>query len=152
MPKTYDVDWNGPAVKRIVFDATLAGINSTMGSCVRSAQENTPVLTGNLRRSIKIQDLAAEERNVISGLWGSADVNYALAIEAGLMSRTVNVQAHTRKLKSGKVQQVSAHTRNQTARPGVYMLRNAADQHYPSLRSRIASRVRNQLAKQSAGA
>lgn len=160
MPKHYDVDWNGPQVQAIVRQASMDGINITMGACVAEAQPNTPYVTGNLRRSIKIQELAKQEGGVIAGYWGSADVNYALAVEEGTKGGTVQVQAHdvrahTRKIRA-VTQQVRAHTRGPftretTPREGVFMLQNAAKNEYPKLAGRISDRVSRRLARQRRG-
>ncbi len=114
MPRNKGVklDWKGKEVRRRVVEATKEAINETMGDAVAEAQPNTPYLTGNLRRSEKIQDLAAEHGGVIEGLWGSADVDYALPVEVGTATR-----------------------------PGVFMLTNAADSQYPTLAGRIAKKL-----------
>ena len=119
MPRTWDVDWKGKEIRQRVIQATREAINETMGDCVVEAQPNTPVVTGNLRRSIKIQELAEERNGVVSGLWGSSDtaVGYALAIEAG------------------------SHTRSGNFVQGRFMLRNAADSQYPTLQGRIKRKL-----------
>ena len=47
------------------------GLNETMGDSVQVAQSNTPVITGNLRRSIKIQETARPLSLVNSASSGS---------------------------------------------------------------------------------
>ena len=106
----YKFDWNGGEVRRKVVRAAARGINATMGECVEDAQSNTPWITGNLRRSIKIQELAREVNGRIVGLWGSADVDYALYVETGTRGR-----------------------------PGRNMLRGAAAAKYPGLGRNIKS-------------
>ncbi len=113
MPKGFKLDWKGDDVLKQVVKATKDGIDEVMGECVVDAQANTPVLTGNLRRSIKPQEPAHEEGDVVVGVWGSADVDYALPVEVGSRGR-----------------------------PGRNMLRNAADKNYPRLEETIAKRLR----------
>ena len=110
MPETWDVNWKGPEVQRTWFEAARKGIDDTMAKCIEDAQPNTPYDTGNLRRSEKIQQLAHRERETVVGLWGvtAEDADYAIFIEVGARGR-----------------------------PGVNMLRNAADKEYPKLQSRI---------------
>ncbi len=96
-----------------VVETTKDGIDEVMGECVVDAQADTPVLTGNLRRSIRPQEPAHEEGDVVVGVWGSADVNYSLPVEVGARGRS-----------------------------GVNMLRNAADKNYPRLEDTIAKRLR----------
>ena len=111
--KGYRLDWKGNEVKRRILQAARRGIDETMGACVEDAQPNTPVVTGNLRRSIKIQELAQQRGDTVSGLWGSADVNYALWVETGARGR-----------------------------PGVNMLRGAASKEYPKLSGRIRDNLK----------
>ena len=124
MPKGFKLDWKGDDVLKQVVKATRQGIDEVMGECVVDAQANTPVLTGNLRRSIKPQEPAHEEGDVVVGVWGSAgignreseeDVGYAFYVEVGSRGR-----------------------------PGRNMLRNAADKNYPRLEDTIAKRLRRQ--------
>lgn len=145
--KTYDVTWNGTQIRNHVFQSTKNAINEVMGDCVAEAQPNTPYVTGNLRRSIKIQELAKQERETVAGLWGSADVDYALAVESGTDGGPVQVSAHTRQIKrTGTTQSVRAHTRETNPRPGVNMLRNAADSNYKNLAPKIKANLRNKIA------
>ena len=104
------VDWRGDEVRKNLLEASRKAINEVMADCVRDAVPNTPYVTGNLRRSEKIQRLATIRRNEVSGDWGMSDedANYAIHVEAGTGSR-----------------------------PGRYMLRNAADKVYPTLTGRI---------------
>ena len=113
MPKGFKLDWKGDDVLKQVVKATKEGIDEVMGECVVDAQADTPVLSGTLRRSEKIQEPAHEEGDVVVGVWGSADVDYALPVEAGARGR-----------------------------PGRNMLRNAADKNYPRLEETIAKRLR----------
>lgn len=146
MPRDYEIDWKGPQVRMAVFDATKDAINEIMGDCVVEAQRNTPVVTGNARRSIKIQELARQDGNTVAGLWGSADVAYFLSLEVGTQGGPVNVTAHSRRAPSGTIHNVRAHVRQTAPRPGRYMLRSASDSHYPRLAGRIRENLQGRLA------
>ena len=135
--KGFKLDWKGDDVLKQVVKATRQGIDEVMGKCVEDAQANVPVRTGNLKRSIKPQEPAHEERGVVVGVWGSADVNYALAVEVGTTGGSIQVKAHTRKGRS-----LRAHSRQTSPRRGRNMLRNAADKNYPRLEETIAKRLR----------
>ena len=112
MPPRGRVNWKGDSVRDKVLTATRKGIDATMGDAVATAQPNTPWVTGNLRRSIRIVELAKVKGNEIVGVWGSAspNVDYARYVEAGAQGRS-----------------------------GRYMLRNAADVEYPKLNANIKS-------------
>ena len=97
---------------RGVQRATAFGIDQTMAACVRHADPNVPVgPTGALRRSIRFEP-AEIRRGVVTGVWGSFQVNYAIYQEAG----TKYIRAK-------------------------YFLRNAADAEYPRLAGRIQRRL-----------
>ena len=53
-----------------------------MVDCVTDAKPNTPFITGALSRSIRFNPAKAEGNTVV-GVWGSFDINYALAVETG---------------------------------------------------------------------
>ena len=110
--KGVSINWKGPEVRRRVVEATKESIDETMGDCVEEAQPNTPVDTGNLRRSERIIESATEKNGVIAGLWGSADVDYAIHVEIGTATRE-----------------------------GVFMLTNAANSQYPTLPGRIKAKL-----------
>ncbi len=110
--KGVSINWKGKEVRQRVLAATKESIDETMGDCVAEAQPNTPVDTGNLRRSERIVDLATVQGNKVVGRWGSADVDYALHVEVGTATR-----------------------------PGVFMLTNAADSQYPTLPGRIRTKL-----------
>ena len=105
-----DVDWRGDEVRDTLLEASRKAINRVMGDSVANAIRNTPYVTGNLRRSEKIQRFARIRRNQVSGAWGVSDedANYAIHVEAGTATRA-----------------------------GRYMLRNAADKVYPTFTQRI---------------
>ena len=53
-----------------------------MSKAVKDAKQNVPVVTATLQGSIRIQPSEIKGEDV-DGLWGSFDVNYALAVEMG---------------------------------------------------------------------
>ena len=112
MPRGFRLDWKGDQIKDRLLNAARQGIDETMAAGVNTAKPLTPWVTGTLRRSIKIRPARIEGDRAI-GLWGSFDVNYAIYVETGTRGR-----------------------------PGVNMLRRAADQEYPKLPDRIRKRYR----------
>ena len=65
--------------------ATARALLKTAGACVADAQEDVPVQTGTYRRSIRF-DQPQEDNQGIFVVWGSFDVNYAIAVETGDIS------------------------------------------------------------------
>ena len=141
MASNTTVVWRGGAVRRRVEQATREAFDETMALCVATAKSNTPVKTAALQGSIRL-DPSRLKGNVVEGIWGSFDINYALAVEVGTRGGAVQVSAHTRTNQAGTTHNVRAHTRITNPRPGRNMLRGAADEHYPGVRQRIAKRLR----------
>lgn len=135
------VVWRGDNVRRRVVQATREAFDETMALCVVTAKSNTPVKTAALQGSIRLNPAQLVRGNVVEGVWGSFEINYALAVEVGTRGGSVQVSAHTRAGKSG-THNVRAHWRLTQPRPGRNMLRGAADEHYPDVRARIAKRLR----------
>lgn len=69
-------------MRKRVAEACRDGIDATMGACVTEAKRNVPVRTATLQGSIRF-DPAEIKGSEVSGVWGSFDVNYALAVETG---------------------------------------------------------------------
>ena len=129
---TFDVNWRGPQVLNRVEKATADAIDEVMSDCVNDAKSDVPVATASLQGSIKIVDPGGKDAGgVIAGVWGSTDINYALAIETGNF-------AYLRGQKSSA--KLSVPTRRNRGRRG--SLRRAADQNYPNLQPAIRRRIR----------
>ena len=79
------LEWNGPEVLRLMGEAALTGINATMAQAVEHAKRNHEWInrTGTLEGSIAIAEYAHKAGRGARGLWGSKDVEYALAQEIG---------------------------------------------------------------------
>ena len=123
------VDWRGPQVRRAVERASQRAIDKTTSLCVKDAKDNVPVVTATLQGSFKIQP-AEIEGNFVTGLWGSFDVNYALAVELGNRSLVPS---------GGDTQRETLPNSGRGIRTGnTGFLRGAADKEYPKLRERIA--------------
>lgn len=105
-------NWNGKKIERKYLDASRRGVDLTTARCVAPAKRLTPVITGTAQGSIQSRP-SRVERGGIVGVWGSFQVDYFFWLEIGARGR-----------------------------PGHFMLRRAADQIYPSLRSTIRSLVR----------
>jgi len=115
MPKKrggVSLKWRGPEVQASVLEATRKAIDETMGDASVEAQQNTPVRTGTLKRSIRPHQPAQVQGTRVEGEWGSHDVGYAIFVEVGTSNRS-----------------------------GRHMLTNAADQEYPKLAGRIKKRL-----------
>ena len=112
MPRGFRLFWKGDQIKDRLLNAARQGIDETMAAGVVEAKNNTPVVTGTLQGSIQFRPARIEGDRVV-GRWGSFDVNYAIYVETGTRGR-----------------------------PGVNMLRRAADQEEPKLLDRIRERYR----------
>lgn len=109
----FRLDWRGVMLQQQINSAMQAGLEETAAACIAPAKQRTPVRTGILQGSIKVDDDGAQRKDGgWSVLWGSFDVNYAYFVETG----------------TGRT-----HARA--------MLRSAADQEYPSLHERIQRRM-----------
>ena len=115
MPRGFRLDWKGDEVKKRWLKAARQGIDETMAACVVEAMKNTPVVTGTLQGSEEFEK-AVIRGDVVSGRWGSYDVEYAFYVEVGARGR-----------------------------PGKNMLRDAADKEYPKLKKRIAERFKRSI-------
>ena len=102
--------WFGNRIKDKWLEAARQAIDETMADCVNTAKPLTPVRTGTLQGSERFEPAEVKGDEVV-GEWGSFDVNYAIYVETGSRGRF-----------------------------GRYMLRQAADQHYPELKENIRRR------------
>lgn len=107
--------WRGKQVDDLVVKATKFGVNKVMENASIHARNNHPWVnrSGILEGSIRPIVRAREQGNRIIGLWGSADVRYAIFLEVGTMFH----QAFP-------------------------YLRPAADAHYPTLKRLIREAYR----------
>lgn len=109
------LEWRGDDVKRHVLQATLGGMDETLAACVRTAKPmyrpGHGLVTATLQGSIQMRP-AQLRGDVVVGVWGSFDVNYAIYVEMG----------------TGKM-----------AAQG--QLRRSADIEYPRLADRIRRRL-----------
>lgn len=82
---TRRVEWRGKQVMARMRKAQRWGVNKVMSECVIGAKNNHPWenRTGTLEGSIRIVDFATDHPRGVRGLWGSADVNYAIHLELG---------------------------------------------------------------------
>ena len=115
MPRGFRLDWKGDQIKKRLLNAARQGIDETMADCVVEAMKNTPVDTTTLQGSEEFEK-AVIRGDVVSGRWGSYDVEYAFYVEVGARGR-----------------------------PGENMLRDAADKEYPKLKKRIAERFKRSI-------
>ena len=76
------VEWLGDDVFKATQRATELAANETMALCVDDAKKNVPVVTAVLQGSIRLTPALAVGF-IVTGEWGSFDVNYALAVETG---------------------------------------------------------------------
>ncbi len=128
------LEWNGETVKRNTIRAAKWGIDATMAACVRKAKGRVAVKTSTLQGSIQMRSAKMQGRAVV-GLWGSFNVNYALAVEEGTrphVIRPVNAKALWWPGLDHPV--MSVNHPGTKARP--YLI-PAADSEYPKLAGRI---------------
>ena len=126
---TTKIDWNDDGVRKAVRAAAAKAINQVMAECLKEAREGVPLVTGTLEGSIQAwQPAQPGDSGPILGVWGSADVNYALAIELGDRSLIPAGSQPPRPPARG--------TPRNTGNKG--FLRAAADKYYPTLAERIA--------------
>ena len=135
MPKKKPkVDWKGDEVFRATLRATQLAADETLALCVDDAKNNVPVVTAVLQGSLRLEP-AEVKGSMVTGAFGSFDVNYALAVETGDRSLVGPQGAQTRESlpRSGK----GKNTGNKN------FLRNASDKEYP----KFAGRIRNHYKK-----
>ena len=108
--KQFRVKWEGDKIPARVAVAARKAIDETLALCIAPAKAETPVVTGTAQGSIQMR-LAKIIGNLVTGQWGSFDVNYFIWLEIGARGRT-----------------------------GIHMLRRAADRFYPGLADRIRAR------------
>lgn len=113
MARKFSFTYNDKVIEKQVEEAAKQGVNETMAACILIAKRLTPVVTGTAQGSIAIQEFAARKGRLILGLWGSRLVLYFIWLEIGARGR-----------------------------PGIMMLRRAADLEYPKLAERIADNLK----------
>ena len=112
MASGFRFNWRGRRIPRVIAAASKVGIDQTMAAAVPLAKQETPGITGTAQGSIQFREAVIQGRRVV-GRWGSFDVNYFIWLEIGARGR-----------------------------PGLFMLRRAADREYPNLGSRIREALR----------
>ena len=102
--------WNADQIRAQWRNAAIAGVNDTLAAAVVEAKQNHgwKNRTGTAERSIRAQPATARG-SVVTGRWGSFDVNYFLFLELGTSRMAAD-----------------------------YTLHRAADAHYPELLTHIA--------------
>jgi len=117
------LNWEGDKIKKKMDACIKKAINQTMSAAVKHAKNNHPWQnrSGTLEGSIRPVQRAKKVDEEFVGIWGSVDVNYALALELGI---GINL-----------VTGLSSFGKGTRAFP---YLRPAADAEYPNLAKRIA--------------
>ena len=80
---TIDLDWKGKLAKRQIMTAVRKGMNHNLAECVRVTKGYTPVRTGILQGSMRMEPAKEVRKGVLAGFFGSWDVNYAIYVEKG---------------------------------------------------------------------
>ena len=80
---TIDLDWKGKLALTQVKRAIVHGMNVNLAKCVQTVKPRTPVQTGILQGSMRMEPAREIEKNIVSGYFGSWDVNYAIFVEKG---------------------------------------------------------------------
>lgn len=78
-----DLKWNGKLARNQVERAIEQGMNVNLARCVQVVKTKTPVRTGILQGSMRMEPARKVEKNIIAGHFGSWDVNYAIFVEKG---------------------------------------------------------------------
>ena len=129
----FSFDLSGLRVDEVLSNvekATKDGIDEVMSDCVgyikrrRAGRHRLPT-----RGVFKIVEPARKDGGEIAGVWGSTDINYALAIETGDFSYLQGQPSDGERVE----------TRKNKGNRG--SLRKAADQHYRELPDAIARRT-----------
>jgi hypothetical protein len=107
------LDWKGVNVLSAIRTATLAGVNKTMADAVIHAKRNHDWQnrTGILEGSVKIVRYAHTEGEIVSGLWGSADVVYALTQDLGSVKRNIPARPYLRPAAEAQYPNLAANIR-----------------------------------------
>ena len=74
------VKWFGPKVKRRVYEAIRQGMDDTLAEAVGEIVSLTPVVTGRLSGSMRMEPTRIQG-NKVTGFVGSFDINYAAKVE-----------------------------------------------------------------------
>ena len=80
---TIVVDWRGETVKRGLGVAIRKGMNKNLARAVRRVKPRTPVLTGLLQGSMRMEPVREMGPGAYVGYFGSFDVEYAIHVELG---------------------------------------------------------------------
>ena len=75
--------WKGALVREQVERAIEKGMNINLARAVQVVKPRTPVLTGILQGSMRMEPAKKIQPGVIAGYFGSWDVNYAIFVEKG---------------------------------------------------------------------
>ena len=128
----FSFDLSGLRVDEVLSNvekATKDGIDEVMSDCVGTSKGDVPVASASYQGSIRIVEPARKDGGEIAGVWGSTDINYALAIETGDFSYLQGQPSDGERVE----------TRKNKGNRG--SLRKAADQHYRELPDAIARRT-----------
>ena len=77
------LDWRGKLTRKQVVRSVEQGMNMNLAKAVQQAKSFTPVRTGILQGSIRMEPAKEVSPNLIVGYFGSWDVNYAIFVEKG---------------------------------------------------------------------
>jgi len=134
----YTFTWHGRARKAELLAAVKGGIDETMAVAVGIAKAKVPVRTAILQGSIQMRP-ATIRGGIVTGLWGSFQVNYALYVHEG--TRPHIIRPRTKKALFWKG---AAHPVKLVHHPGTKpnrFLSEAADIAYPGLPGRVSKRL-----------
>ena len=76
-------EWNADEVLREFKEAEKSALKRAADEGIRAAQSTTPVLTGDLKRSLNKSEPKEEKSDIVSILWGSFIIRYARYVELG---------------------------------------------------------------------
>ena len=78
-----NMNWKGKLAERQVVRAVEQGMNANLARCVQVVKPKTPVRTGILQGSMRMEPAKVIRRGVVAGFFGSWDVNYTIFVEKG---------------------------------------------------------------------
>lgn len=127
------IDWRGEEVVDKTLLAMATGINTVMAGCVQLAKQKVRRRTTTLQGSIQMREARAMPQGVV-GVWGSFNVNYALAVELGTKPHFPPVDAIKRGMQvpEGVAWAIAIAISRRGTRAYPY-LRPTADALYPTL-------------------
>ena len=75
------VEWNGDALLDMVAKAAIDGLDETAALCTAGAIGQVHIISSDLQGSLHFTPAERVSKNLVTGQWGSYDIEYALQEE-----------------------------------------------------------------------